>query len=99
MFPTNGTSHLTSGMACPRGEAHVIIVATNAMLQIYRILVTRPRPRRPGRSAQLVGAVVDAAVEAVDAVFDAKSTAIIGARAMKIGMGIEMIMEMLFERG
>ena len=37
----------------------------------FRILVTSPRSRRPRRSAQIVGA-------AVDAVIDAKVTAIIG---------------------
>ena len=41
----------------------------NNMLQIDRILVTRPILRRPRRSAQLVGEVVNAAV---DAVADAK---------------------------
>ena len=37
----------------------------NNMLQIARILVTRPILRRPRRSAQLVGEVVDTAVDAM----------------------------------
>ena len=65
----------------------------NTTLQISCILVVRPR-----RSAQLVGVVVDAMVDAeVGAVVDAKVIAII--EETIIGMGIEMIMGMVFKKG
>ena len=63
----------------------------NTTLRIARILVTRPKLRRPMRSAQIVGvvvgAIVDSAVDmAVDVVADAKVTAINGAkiRSMRV---------------
>ena len=71
-------------MAWPRVKVHLIIVVANTTLQIACILVTRPRSRSP-RSAQLVGAVVDA-------VGGAKVTKISGTKEMIIRMGIEMIM-------
>ena len=59
------------------------------MLQIDRILVTRPRSRRPIMSTQLLGAVVDTLVDAsVDAVADTKVTARSGSRVMIIRIGI-----------
>ena len=71
-------------------------------LQISYILVTRPKLRRPRRSAQIIFIVVDAMVDAevdvaVDAVADAKVTARSGETIRS--MGIEMIMEMVFKRG
>ena len=68
------------------------------MLHISCIIVTRSRSRRPRKSAQLVGVVVDAVVDAaVDAVADAKVVEISG--PMIIMMGIKMIMEVVFKRG
>ena len=67
----------------------MIIVAVNNALPINFILVTKPRSRRPGRSTQIVGSVLDAVMDtAVDVLVDAKVTAISGSRAMIIRMGI-----------
>ena len=70
----------------------MVIVVENTTLQIAYILVTRPKIRRPRRSAHIAGVVLDAMVdEAVDAVADSKLIAISGATI--IGMGIEIITE------
>ena len=94
MFPIIGTLHLNIGTECPKERSHVIIVVENTTLPIARILVTRPKLKRPRRSAQLVGLVVDAAM---DAVADAKVNARSGATIKR--MGIEMITKMVFKRG
>ena len=98
MFPIIGKIHLTIGTGWPKEKAHVIILVENNTIQISCILVTRPNLRRPRKSVQLVGVVVDAMVDTtVDAVADAKVNTRIGATIRQ--MGIEMIMEMVFERG
>ena len=74
----------------------MIIVAANTKLQIFQTLVTRPISRSPRTIPQFVGEVVDVAL---DAVADAKMTAISGSRAMIIRMGIEMITEMVLKIG
>ena len=53
------------------------------MLQISRILVTRPRSRRIMRSAQIVGEVVDAEM---DAMVDAKVTTRSGSMITRTGI-------------
>ena len=102
MFPIIGTSHLTIGTEWPKEKAHVIIVADNTTPQIDRILATRQKLRSPRSSAHLVGVVVDAMVDAavdatVYAVADANVTLRGGATIR--GMGIEIILEMVFKRG
>ena len=72
----------------------MIIVVENTTLPIYRILVTRSKLKRPMRSAQLVGLVVDAEM---DVVADAKVTVRSGSTIKR--MGIEMITKMVFKRG
>ena len=57
--------------------AKIKIATKKYMLQIARIIVTRPKSRRLRKSAQLVGAVVGVAEdvmvdEAMDAMADAK---------------------------
>ena len=74
----------------------MIIVAENNMLQIARILMTRTISRSPRRSAQLVRAVIDAAV---DVVAYTKVISRSESRAIIISMEIEMIMEMVFKIG
>ena len=87
MFPIIGTLHLIISTECPKEKAHVIIVVDNNTLQIARTLLTRPKLRRPGRSVQFVGVVVEAEVGAVaDAKVTAKSVSKIR------GMGTETIM-------
>ena len=95
MFSTNKISHLTIVTVLPREIAHVIIVVKNTMLQIVCIHVMIPISRRPRMSAQLIGAVVDAAVEVV---VNAKGTTRSGARAMIIRMGIKNIMVLVFKK-
>ena len=74
-----------------KGKPHVIIVVENTNLQIARIPLTRPKLRRPRRSAQLVGVVMESIVEtAVDVVADAKLIAINGSTIR--WMRVEMIM-------
>ena len=102
MFTIIGTLHLTIDTEWKMEKAHVIIVVENTTLQIARILVTRPKLKRPRRSAHIVGVVVDKMVDAVvdatvDTVENAKATTISGATIR--GTGIEMIMEMVFKRG
>ena len=76
----------------------MIIMVENTTLHIYRILMTRPKLRRPRSSVQLVGFVVDSMVNAaVDAAANAKVTSRSGAKIR--GMGIETIMGILFKRG
>ena len=66
-------------------------MAENTILQIARILMTSPKLRRPRRSAQLVGVVMESIVEtAVDVVADAKLIAINGSTIR--WMRVEMIM-------
>ena len=70
----------------------------NTTIQIARILVTRPKLRRPRTSAHIVGVVVDAMVDAaadaeVDMVEYTKETTISGATIR--GIGIEMITDLL----
>ena len=72
----------------------MIIVVDNTSLQISCILMTRPTLRKPGKIAQLVGVVLDVAV---DAVADSKVTARSGATIRR--MGIEIIMVMVSKRG
>ena len=102
MFQIIGTFHITIGIERPKKNPHVIIVAKNNTLQIARMLVTRPRPRSPRMSVQLVRAVVDAMADAavdvkVDAVVDTKVDVRSGATIIRIG--IETIMDMVFKRG
>ena len=76
----------------------MIIVVENTNLKISRSLVTRPKLKRPKRSAHIVGVLVDAMVDAaVDTVANAKATTISGATIR--GMGIDIFMEVVFKRG
>ena len=98
MFPIVGTFHLNIGMSRPKENSYMIIVVENNTLQINLIIVTRPKLRRPMRSSQLVEVVEDSTVDAaVDVVAVAKVTTRSGAAI--IGMGIVMIMGMVFKIG
>ena len=97
MLPIIGTIHITIVTEWTKEKAHVIIVVENNTLQISRILVTRPKLRRPISSAQLLGVTVDKMVDTlVDVVVDAKVTTRSGETI--IWMKMEMIMILVFKR-
>ena len=64
-------------------KSQKIIVVDNTTLHFARILLTRPKLRRPMRSAHIKGVVVDTAV---DKVADAKVNTISGATIRRMGV-------------